>query len=443
MCAKCGRENPEGARFCNGCGAAFGDEAPQPREERKVVSVLFCDVVGFTASAASADPEDVSRQLGEYHAIVRGEIERFGGTVEKFIGDAAVGVWGAPVAHEDDAERAVRAAFSMIEGVGVGVRVAVNTGEVLVRLDPRLDSGVGVVGDVVNTASRLQAIAPVGGVVVGEGTVRATGGTIEYEELEPATLKGKPEPVAVWQAVAARTGSGERRETSATPFVGRRAELEFLQRVYERALAEPGLQLITIVGEPGVGKSRLVAELEGWLAVHPASPVVRRGRCLAYGDGIGFWPLAEIIKTQLGIAESDTEDEARTKLQRGVEGMMDAPWLRARLAPLVGLPGEAGERQEVFTAWQRFLDEIADRAPLVLVVEDIHWADPAMLAFLRHLVEWSSGVPMLLACTTRPELLEAHAGWGGDLVNATTLAVRPLNDDDTATLAHALLARIV
>ena len=178
----------------------------------------------------------------------------------------------------------------MIEGVGVGVRVAVNTGEVLVRLDPRLDSGVGVVGDVVNTASRLQAIAPVGGVVVGEGTVRATGGTIEYEELEPATLKGKPEPVAVWQAVAARTGSGERRETSATPFVGRQTELELLQRVYERALAEPALQLITIVGEPGVGKSRLVAELEGWLAVHPASPVVRRGRCLAYGDGIGFWP---------------------------------------------------------------------------------------------------------------------------------------------------------
>jgi class 3 adenylate cyclase len=443
VCAKCGRENPDEARFCNACGTAFAGEATQPREERKVVSVLFCDMVGFTTSAASADPEDVSRQLREYHAVVRREIERFGGTVEKFIGDAAVGMWGAPVIHEDDAERAVRAAFSIVEGVGVDVRVAVNTGEVLVRLDPRLDSGVGVVGDVVNTASRMQAIAPVRGVIVGEGTVRATGGTIEYEKLEPATLKGKPEPVAVWQAVAARTGSGERRGTSATPFVGRQTELELLQRVYERAVAEPGLQLITIVGEPGVGKSRLVAELEGWLAVHPASPVVRRGRCLAYGDGIGFSPLAEIIKTQLGISDSDTEDEAQTKLRRGVEGMADEPWLRARLAPLVGLPGEAGERQEVFTAWQRFLDETAERAPLVLVVEDIHWADPAMLAFLRHLVEWSSGVPMLLACTTRPELLDAHAGWGGDLVNATTVAVRPLNDEDTARLAHALLARIV
>jgi class 3 adenylate cyclase len=442
VCTRCGQESPDGFRFCGSCGAELGGGSAPSREERKVVSVLFCDLVGYTAAAQAADPEDVSRILGAYHAAVRTEIERFGGVVEKFIGDAAVGVWGAPVAHEDDAERAVRAAFGILGAVDADVRVAVNTGEVLVRLDPRLDSGVGVVGDVVNTASRLQAFAPVGGVVVGEGTVRATGGTIEYENLEPAMLKGKPEPVAVWQAVAARTGSGERRETSATPFVGRQTELELLRRVYERTLAEPGLQLITIVGEPGVGKSRLVAELERWLAVHQASPVVRRGRCLAYGDGIGFWPLAEIIKAQLGIGEADTEDEARTKLQLGVEGMMDAPWLRARLAPLVGLPGDAGERQEVFTAWQRFLDETAERAALVLVVEDIHWADPAMLAFLRHLAEWSSGVPMLLACTTRPELLEAHAGWGGDLVNATTVAVRPLNHDDTATLAHALLVRI-
>ena len=261
--------------------------------------------------------------------------------------------------------------------------------------------------------------------------------------LEPVSLKGKSGPVAVWLAVSARTASGERRETSATPFVGRRTELELLQRVYERALAEPGLQLVTVVGEPGVGKSRLVAELAGWLDAHPASPVVRRGRCLAYGDGIGFWPLAEVVKAQLGIGETDTEDEARTKLTFGVEEMTDAPWLRTHLAPLVGLPGESGEREGVFAAWQQFLDEVAARTPLVLVIEDIHWADPAMLAFMRHLAEWSSGVPIVLACTTRPELLEAHAGWGGDLVNATTVAVRPLNDHHTSALVRALLRRVV
>lgn len=443
ICAKCGRENPEGARFCNGCGADLAAEPPRVLEERKVVSVLFCDLVGFTASTETADLEDVSRELGAYHAAVRDEIERFGGTVEKFIGDAVVGVWGAPVVREDDAERTVRSALGIVDSVTVGVRVAVNTGEALVKVDAGADPGVGVVGDVVNTASRLQSIAPVGVVLVGEGTMRATSEVIEYRALEPVSLKGKSEPVAVWRAIAARTARGERRETSATPFVGRQTELELLQRVYERALAEPGLQLVTIVGEPGVGKSRLVAELAGWLDTHPPSPVVRRGRCLAYGDGIGFWPLAEVVKSELGIAETDSEDEARTKLRLGVEGMTDAPWLRTRLAPLVGLPGEAGEREEVFSAWQRFLDEIAARAPLVLVIEDIHWADSAMLAFMRHLAEWSSGVPLLLVCTTRPELLETHAGWGGDLVNATTVAVRPLNNDDTSTLAHALVKRIV
>ena len=414
------------------------------REERKVVSVLFCDLAGFTASADSADPEDVSRELGAYHAAVRGEIERFGGTVEKFIGDAAVGVWGAPVGHEDDAERAVRCALAIAGAAGIDVRVAVNTGEALVKLAPEVDMGEGLVGDVVNTASRLQSVAPVGRVVVGEGTMRAAAGSIEWEALAPVALKGKSQPVAVWRAVAARPAGSGRRETSTTPFVGRRTELELLRGLYERALAEPGLQQVTIVGESGVGKSRLVAEFAGWIDAHAATSVVRRGRCLAYGDGIGFWPLAEVVKAQLPASQRQmTEDDARTKLGLGVERMTDAPWLRTRLAPLVGLAGEAGEREEVFTAWQRFLDEIAERAPLVLVIEDIHWADPAMLAFMRHLAEWSSGVPMLLVCTTRPELLEAHAGWGGDLVNATTVAVRPLNDEDTSTLAHALLTRSV
>ena len=439
MCTTCGRESPEGFRFCGACGAALGDVPVTVREERKVVSVLFCDLVGFTATTQAADPEDVSRMLEAYHVAVRGEIERFGGVVEKFIGDAAVGVWGAPAAHEDDAERAVRAALAILEAVDVAVRVAVNTGEALVKLDDRLDLGARIVGDVVNTASRLQAVAPVGGILAGEGTVRATGNAITYAQLEPVALKGKPEPVPAWRVTAARSRETGTVPERSAPFLGRDRELRLLQDVWERVVAESALQLVTITGEPGIGKSRLVAEFERWLADQPNQVTCRRGRCLAYGDGIGFWPLSEIVKQQLGLSETATEDEARTRLDAAVEGMTDAPWLRARLAPLVGLPGEGGEREEVFTAWQRFLDEIAARTPLVLIFEDMHWADPALLAFIQRLAEWSTGVPTLALCTSRPELHEAHPGWANGIANAVRLSLGQLDQAATASLAQALL----
>ena len=219
--------------------------------------------------------------------------------------------------------------------------------------------------------------------------------------------------------------------------------MRILQEAFARAVEEDRLQLVTIIGEPGIGKSRLLAEVEEWLEGRAGAVACRHGRCLAYGEGIGFWPLAEIVKQQLGIAEADSEDQARARLAAAVEGMQDASWLRARLAPLVGLAGEAGQREEVFTAWQRFFDEVAARTPLVLVIEDLHWADPAMLAFVQHLVEWSTGVPILVACTARPELFDAHPSWAGGLANATTLALRPLNRDDTTRLADALLAEVV
>ena len=401
------------------------------------MSVLFCDLVGFTASSHAADPEDVSRDLVAYHGIARQEIERFGGVVEKFIGDAVVGVWGAPIVHEDDAERAVRAALAIIDAVEVDVRVAVNTGEAMVRVDPDADPGFGVVGDVVNTASRLQGVAPVGGVVVGEGTVRAVRGTVKFEELPAAQVKGKPEPVPVWRAVSLQTDSPESHMD--TPLVGRTGELSLLAGLYERAAGEPSLQLVSLIGEPGVGKSRLVLEFERWLTTQAPAPVVRRGRCLAYGDGVGYWPLAEIIKGQAGINEQDSEDEATRKLEALVDGMTDAAWLRARLSPLVGLSGEAADRAQVFSAWRRVFDELATRRPLVLVFEDIHWADPALLAFLRQFAEGSADVPILVLCTARPELFEAHAGWGGDLINASTLALRPLKPEETRELSRALL----
>jgi len=440
VCSQCGHENRHGARFCDSCGARLTGDPDSLVEERKVVTVLFCDLVGFTAGSHDADPEDVSRRLAVYHAAARRAIERFGGVLEKFIGDAVVGVWGAPVVHEDDAERALRAALAIIEAVEPDVRIAVNTGEALVRLDSAADPGFGVVGDVVNTASRLQSVAPIGGAVAGEGTVRAARGAIEFVELEPARVKGKPEPVRVW-CVVGIGAHAERSPATDTPFVGREAELGLLAGLYHRAVSEPGLQLVSLVGEPGVGKSRLVIEFESWLAGRALQPVVQRGRCLAYGDGVGYWPLAEIVKAQAGIAERDSLHEAERKLGTLVAGMPDASWLRARLGPLVGLPGEASDREQVFTAWRRFFDELAVRSALVVIIEDIHWADPAMLAFLRYLAEWSSDAPILVICTARPELLDANAGWGGDLVNASTIAVRPLKAADTQRLADLVLSR--
>jgi class 3 adenylate cyclase/tetratricopeptide (TPR) repeat protein len=422
------------------CAQVLGDGGSGRREERKVVSVLFCDLVGFTASAHAADPEDVSRSLTAYHVAVRAEIERFGGVVEKFIGDAVVGVWGAPQVHEDDAERAVRAGLAIVESVDVEVRVGVNTGEALVRVSPASEAGQGMaVGDVMNTASRLQAVAPAGGVVAGEATVRATRDVIDYESLPPAILKGKPDAVEVWRAMAAKGATPIRSVGRWAPFVGRVRELRLLEDVFERAAEEPGLQLVTVVGEPGIGKSRLVAELEVLLSERPVPVTVRRGRCIAYGDGIGLWPLAEIVKAHAGITETMGEQEARALLDRAVEGMAEAAWLRARLAPLVGLPGEGGEREEMFAAWQRFFDEVADRGPLVLIFEDLHWADPAMLAFIQYLAAWSTGVPILVVCTARPELLEEHPEWAGGLANATTLALRALATDETERLTRSLL----
>jgi class 3 adenylate cyclase/tetratricopeptide (TPR) repeat protein len=421
-----------------GCGAALAD-SPQGREERKVVSVLFCDLVGSTSSAHNADPEDVRRALQAYHRRLRDQIERFGGRVEKFIGDAVVGVWGVPRAHEDDAERAVRAALAILEGGDEEVRIAVNTGDVLAPLDPNVDPGEGIIGDVMNTAARLQGQAPTGGVLAGETTVHLTRNSIEYAERDPVIVKGKPEGVPVWQVIAARPNSEVRGRSSDSPFVGRESELHVLRGVFQRAVDEPGAQLIGLVGEPGIGKSRLVHEFECWIDEHETSVVRRRGRCLAYGDGVGFWPLSEIVKQHLGLTETDPPNEAEQRLDAAVQDMMDGPWIRARLAPLVGLPGGASAREEAFAAWQQFFDEIASRTPLVLILEDLHWADPAMLDFVQHLVEWSTGVPLVVVCTARPELFEAHPHWAGGLTNATTLALRPLENDATSSLAAALL----
>jgi class 3 adenylate cyclase len=443
ICTNCGQENPDGFRFCGSCGTLLGLAVPRARTERKVVSVLFCDLVGFTAAGEAVDPEDTSRMLNAYHEAVRAVVERFGGIVEKFIGDAVVAVWGAPVAHEDDAERAVRAGFAILDEVDLDVRIAVNTGEVLVSVEEGADLGASMVGDPVNTASRLQGEAPVGGILVGEGTFRATQDAVTYNELAPVVVKGKAEPVPIWQAVEVGSRVSQEKARIATPFIGRQRELRLLKDVFERVVEEATPQLVTITGEPGIGKSRLVREFDGWLEAQPRAVNRLRGRCLAYGDGVGFWALSEMVKEQLGLTETASEDDARAQLASAVEGMTDAPWLRARLAPLVGLRAEAGDREELFTAWRRFLEELAARTPLVLIAEDLHWADPSMLAFVEHLAEWASAVPMLILCTARPELLDAHRGWGGGIPNAEAISLRQMSSQETDALAAALLDTVI
>jgi class 3 adenylate cyclase len=453
-CQNCGEENPERARFCLACGAALAERRPDA-EERKVVSVLFVDLVGFTVRSDRADPEDVRATLRPYHARVRREIDRYGGTVEKFVGDAVMAVFGAPVAHEDDAERAVRAALRILdaieelneeEGLALAVRGAVDTGEAVVSLGARPGEGEGIAtGDVVNTAARLQNEAPIGGLVVGEGTYRATRGTIDYEELTPVAVKGKTGAVPLWRALGARSRFGVDAEAAPrTPFVGREHELRLLRDTFERMLRETEIQLVTVTGEPGVGKTRLLAELRAWVDDRPELVSWRQGRCLPYGEGISFWALGEIVKAQAGILESDSSAEAEAKLHVAVEALTDREWLHARLTPLVGLGGSgAVEREESFTAWQRFLEGVAAQGPLVLLFEDLHWADPALLEFVERLVDWSSGLPILVLCTGRPELFERNPGWGGGKRNTATVSLSPLSPDETARLVSALLETAV
>jgi class 3 adenylate cyclase/tetratricopeptide (TPR) repeat protein len=458
-CPACGENNPEHAKFCLRCGAALEAGIAGEVEERKVVSVLFCDLVGFTARSERADPEDVRAILRPYHARVRTEIERFGGTLEKFVGDGVMAVFGAPVAHEDDAERAVRAALRILEtleqvneqnDLGLAVRIGVNTGEAVVAIGANPARGEAIVsGDVVNTASRLQGIAPVGGVVVGEVTQRATKAFVEYRQLPAASLRGKADLVAVWQAVGLRSRLGtDVEQRPATPFVGRDPEVVLLRQTLLRAIRESSVQLVTVTGEPGVGKSRLLWELKSAVD-DDASTVVhwRQGRCLSYGDGITFWALGEMVKSHAAILESDSPAEARSKLDVAVSALVDdtsqAGWLVDRLAPLVGAAGggDRASRDESFAAWRSFLEVIAGRHPLVLVIEDIHWADDALLDFVDYLTEWSTAAPILVICTARPELYERHPGWAGGKRNSTTLALSPLSDEDTADLVASMVAQ--
>ncbi len=453
-CPNCGKELPGEFPFCPFCGSALTERSGGPgREERKVVTVLFADLVGFTARAERLDPEDVRALLAPYHAHLRSELERFGGTVEKFIGDAVMALFGAPVAHEDDPERAVRAAlairdWAIEQGADLQVRIAVNTGEALVALDARPSKGEAMAaGDVVNTAARLQAAAPLNGLLVGEQSYRATSQAVDYRQAEPVIAKGKRQPIRAWEALQARSRFGvDVSQRAATQLIGRDRELELLVSTLARVREERSPQLVTLVGVPGIGKTRLVTELFRAIEREVALVSWRQGRSLPYGEGVTFWALAEIVKAQAGILESDSAAEAEEKLGRMVARLdvdaSEAQWFERHLRPLAGLAEDSpAGPEEGSAAWRRFLEALADERPLVLVFEDLHWADDALLEFVDQLVERASGVPLLVLGTARPELLQRRSDWGGGKPNAITVSLSPLSDEETAHLVQALLDR--
>jgi class 3 adenylate cyclase len=450
-CPRCGQANAEGARFCSGCATPLA--SAEVREERKIVTVLFADLVGFTARADRLDPEDVRAILRPYHARLRTEIEAFGGTVEKFIGDAVVGIFGAPVAHGDDPERAVRAALSVRAAIAemntadqrldLQVRLAVNTGEAIVSLAAKPELGEGMVaGDVVNTASRLQTAAPTNGILVGEATYRATRGLFDYRPMEPMLVKGKDAPVHAWLALEARAGPGERSLVT-VPMVGRTRETGILQRIFDGVVAEQRPHLVTVFGEAGVGKTRLAAEFSARLEGTEAN--VLRGRCLPYGVSTLYGPFTQHVKQFASIFASDDVATARGKLSVALgdrsiaAGSVDE--LATRLAILIGIAGEdeVSDRQILFFAARRFVEAVAQEQPTVFVFEDLHWADPGTFDLLEHLASRIRGTPVMLLALARPDLLLGRPGWGGGLPAYSAVSLEALGAEDSRQLAASLL----
>ncbi len=307
-------------------------------------------------------------------------------------------------------------------------------------------------GDVVNTAARLQAAAPIDGILVDAATFRATDRQITYQPAEPMTATGKAEPVPAWLALRARASLGvDVVQAPAAPLIGRERELDLLRAALSRARNEQTVQLVTLVGVPGMGKSRLVWELLQTVEAEPQLTVWRQVRCLPYGEGVALWALGEMVKAQAGILDSDPAGQATAKLDRAVADLVsdqrEAAWIQAHLRPLIGigLAVELGgdRRAEAFATWRRFLEVLAEQGPAVLVVEDLHWADEVLLDFLDHLVDWATDVPLLVVCTARPELLAHRPGWAGGKLNATTITLSPLTEADTARLVAALLGQVL
>lgn len=442
ICPACGQENPEIARFCLACATPVDGVEAAPREERRVVSVIFVDLVGFTRTAESLDPEEVRAVLAPYHDAVRAEIESFGGVVEKFIGDAVMGLFGAPTAFGDDPERAVRAALAVrdqvaADGKGLQLRIAVNTGEALVTLNARPAFGEAMVaGDVVNTAARLQAAAGPNTILVGEETWRATRELIEYQPAEHVVAKGKSEPLAAWVALRAAAPQGERALSST--FVGRSRELAALRDVWQRVTEERTPHLVTVLAAAGVGKTRL--GLEFGRSIEEGGGLVVRGRSLPYRDSSPYGAFASQLKQLCGIFESDPPESSAGKLRRTVETLLHgsaADEVTGHLAILIGIDSNASvaDRETLFFSIRCFIEAVAEDRPTILVFEDLHWADTGLLDLVELLGSRLRELPILILVLARPDLLDIRPGWGGGLPAYTMLPLGPLSANEAEQLA--------
>ncbi len=400
--------------------------------------MLFADLVGFTSLSEGQDFEDVRELQTAYFETARTVIGRYGGTVEKFIGDAVMAVWGVPVATEDDAERAVRAALDLVEAIpGIDprlqARAGVLTGEAAVTLGAT-DQGM-VTGDLVNSASRIQSAAEPGTVLVGESTRRASAAAIAYADAGEQTLKGKAEPLRLWRpsGVLAQRRGGGRATGLEAPFVGRTAELRLVKELFHASADESRARLVSVVGVAGIGKSRLSWEFEKYVDGLAADIWWHRGRCLSYGDGVAYWALAEMVRARAGIVEDEAEVSAAPKVRALVETHIpdaeERAWIEPRLLHLLGLTERsAPDREDLFSAWRRFFERLAEQGPLVLVFEDLHWADEGLVAFVEYLLDWGRHHPIFVLSLARPEVTDRHPGFPGGTRSATTLPLDPLDD---------------
>jgi class 3 adenylate cyclase/tetratricopeptide (TPR) repeat protein len=456
-CPSCGTPNAPGVKFCGECGTALTlsatpsapTPASAPAAERRLVSVLFADLVGFTTASEGRDSEETRELLSQYFEISRGIIERYGGTVEKFIGDAVMAVWGTPVATEDDSERAVRAALELVAAMpelhpALQARAGVLTGEAAVTLGAT-SQGM-VAGDLVNTASRVQSAAEPGTVLVDEASRTAADAAIAFEDAGEHELKGKAEPVRLWQAlrVVANRGGEGRSSGLEAPFVGRERELRIVKDLFHASAEDGRAHIVLVTGSAGIGKSRLSWEFEKYLDGLALTAWWHRGRCPSYGEGVAYWALAEMIRGRAEILENEDAEEALAKLSASVAEHVASPedrdWVEARLAQLLGLADASYEREDLFAAWRLFIESLADEEPTILVFEDLQWADAGLLDFIEYLVEWARSKPIFVLGLTRPELAEKRPTFGTSTRGGFTgLPLEPLSTDAMEALLDGLV----
>lgn len=469
-CPNCASPVRPEAKFCDECGTPLGNAAPTrklpggaPHErnddnsataERRLVSVLFADLVGFTPLTEQRDAEEVRDLLTRYFDACRAVVTRYGGVIEKFIGDAVMAVWGAPVAFEDDAERAVRAALDLVAAVAalgleikepaLQVRAGVLTGEAAVTLGAEAQGMVA--GSLVNTASRIQSEAAPGTVLVGDATRAASEAAVVYENADERMLKGVSEPVQLWRAlrVVALRGGAEKSEGLEAPFIGRDRELRLMKDLFHASAEERKAHLVSVVGIAGIGKSRLCWEFFKYIDGIQDVVYTHRGRCLAYGEGVTYWALAEMVRMRAGISEAEDAATALKKLQECLAQFLpddeERRWVQPRLAHLLALEEHAAqERDELFSAWRLFFERLADQEPTALVFEDMQWADTSLLEFIESLLEWSRNHALFVVTVARPELVERHPSWGAGKRNFTSVFLEPLASDAMEQLLDGLV----